>query len=159
MKIKEFQRIKERPLITVRPNTTIHDAILKLVEHRIGALPVCDGKGGLLGIVTERDILEECGQRSTEIDTTRVQDIMTRELVIGIPEDDISYVMEVMTRKRVRHLPVMEGRKVGGIISARDIVEHQLEESRAKVRYLSDYLEVFTAILQNTTVEPDTQHH
>ena len=156
MKIKDFQRIKERPLITIGPKTTVHDAIQKLVEHRIGALPVCDSKGKLLGIVTERDILEECGQRSEAIDSTKVQDIMTREVVIGIPEDDISYVMEAMTQKRVRHLPVMVGRKVSGIISARDIIEHQLEDSKTKVRYLSDYLEVVTAILQNTQLETET---
>jgi CBS domain-containing protein len=149
MKIKEFQKIKERPLISIGPKATIRDAIQTLVEHKIGALPVCDGKGKLLGIITERDILKECGQRNMEIDTTKVQDIMTKDLVIGIPEDNISYVMEAMTRKRVRHLPVMVGRKIEGIISARDIIEYQLEESRAKVRYLSDYLEVVTAILED----------
>jgi CBS domain-containing protein len=80
-------------------------------------------------------------------------------VVIGIPEEDINYVMEVMIRKRVRHLPIMVGRKVSGIISARDIIEYQLEESKAEVRYLSDYLDVLLAVLQNTTVEPETWHY
>jgi CBS domain-containing protein len=157
MQIKDFQKIKGRSLITIEPNATIFDAIQKLIENKIGALPVCDEKGKLLGIITERDILRECGQRNTEIFKTKIQDVMTRNLIIGIPEDDINYVMEVMTSKRVRHLPVMAGRKINGIISARDIIEYQLEESRSKVRYLSDYLEVVTAILQNTSEDTDAQ--
>jgi CBS domain-containing protein len=156
IKIKEFQKIKGRPLITIEPNATTFDAIQKLIEYRIGALPVCDNNGKLLGIITERDILKECGHQNTEIGKTKVQDVMTKDVVIGIPEDEISYVMEVMTRKQVRHLPVMAGRKLDGIISARDIIEYQLQESRAKVRYLSDYLEVVTAVLQDTNSETET---
>ena len=156
MKIKEFQSIKEHPVITIRPNATIHDAVEKLVEHKIGALPVCDGKGKLLGIITERDILEGCRRHGAAIESARVRDVMTREMVIAIPEDDISYVMEVMTRKKIRHVPVMKGQKVGGIISARDIIEHQLEESRSKVRYLSDYLDVITAVLQSGETDIET---
>ena len=152
MKINEFQKVKGRLLITSGPNETVHATIQKLAENNIGALPVCDANGKLLGIVTERDLLKECAHRNTTIGSAKVKDIMTKEVAIGIPEDDISYVMEVMIQKGIRHLPVMSGTKLIGMISARDIVEHQLEESRAKVRYLSDYLTLVTAIMQSEAV-------
>ena len=107
MKIKEFMEIRSRPVITIKPNENIHAVIHKLVDNNIGALPVCDSKGTLLGIITERDLLKACAKYGMDIEKSKVKDIMTEELVIGLPEDDITYVMEVMTRKAVRHLPVM----------------------------------------------------
>ena len=148
MKINELPKIMGRSLVTIRPNDTIDAAIHKLVEHRIGSLPVCDSKGTLLGIVTERDLLRGCSQSGTSNHSVKVKDIMTKEVVIGILDDDINYVMEVMTSKQIRHLPIMVGKRVSAMISARDIVEYQLEQSRAKVRYLGDYLELVSAVLQ-----------
>ena len=151
MKIKEFQKISERPLITIGPDETVLVAMQKLVENKIGALPVCSPSGLLLGIITERDLLKECAQHNMEIAHTEVKDIMNTEVAIALPEDDITYAMEIMTKKQIRHLPIMVGRKLQGMISARDLVEEQLEESRAKVRYLGDYLELVSVILQMDT--------
>jgi len=148
MKVKDFLNIRPRPVIKIAPNKTIHTAIQKLVKNNIGALPVCDSKGVMLGIITERDLLKVCSQLSAQIHSTRVKDVMTKEVAIGIPEDDIDYVMATMTQKGIRHLPIMDGIKLVGMISARDIVENQLEESKADVRYLSEYIEILNAILQ-----------
>jgi len=147
MKIKEFQKINGRPLVTIGPDETIDIAIHKLVENRIGALPVCDENKALVGIVTERDLLEYYGSTGMPDCSTIIKDIMTKELVIAVPDDDINYVMEIMTTKQIRHLPIMVGKMINAIISARDIVEYQLEQSRNKVRYLSDYLELVSAVL------------
>jgi CBS domain-containing protein len=65
---------------------------------------------------------------------------MTKEVAIGIPGDDLDYVMNTMMQKGIRHLPIMAGAKLEGIISARDILEHRLEECRVEVRHLSDYI-------------------
>jgi len=139
-KVKDFLRTKGRPVITIGPNETAITAIQKLVENNIGALPVCDVKGTVLGILAERDLLRECSQRSRAIGSTRVKDIMTKDVIIGVPEDDLDYVLDIMTQKGIRHLPIMVGPKLEGIISMRDIVEVQLEESKATVRLLSDYI-------------------
>ncbi len=64
MKVKDFLKIKGRSVVTIGPDETIHTAIQKLVENNIGALPVCDAKGTMVGIVSERDLLRECGQCS-----------------------------------------------------------------------------------------------
>ncbi len=151
MKVEDFLKIKSRSVITIGPDETAYAAIQKMVKNNIGALPVCSQNGELSGIITERDLLNKCSQRTVAINKTKVESIMTKEVAIGLPEDDIIYVMEVMTRKGIRHLPIMFGRKLAGVISARDLVEHQLEESRAKVRYLGDYLELVSVILKMDT--------
>ena len=140
MKIKDLLKIKGWAVTTIGPNETVQAAIQKLVENDIGALPVCDAKGAILGIVSERDLLKECSQRSSVIGSTKVKDVMTKDVAIGLPEDDLDYVMSIMTQKRIRHLPIMVGPKLGGMISMRDIIESQLEESKAQVRLLNDYI-------------------
>ena len=140
IKVKEVIRKKGRPVITIGPDETVVIAIQKLVENNIGALPVCNARGTVLGIVSERDLLRECSQRRKTISSTRVKDVMTRDVVIGIPEDDLDYVMDIMTQKGIRHLLIVEGTKLEDIISMRDVVEAQLEQSKATVRFLNDYI-------------------
>ncbi len=153
MKVEDFLKIKRRPVIKIGPNTTAQAAIQKLVDNNIGALPVCNSKGVMLGIITERDLLKECAHNIAEIDSATAKGVMTKEVAIGIPEDGVDYVMDIMTQKGIRHLPIMDGLKLVGMISARDIIESQLEESKADVRYLSDYIMLLTAILQSTEGE------
>ncbi len=140
MKIHELLKTKGRPVLTIGPNESVLTAIRKLVENNIGALPVCDAKGAVVGIVSERDLLKESSERSRALGGTKVKDVMTKDVAIGIPEDDLDYAMSVMTQKGIRHLPIMVGPKLEGIISIRDVVETELEESKAQVRYLSDYI-------------------
>ena len=139
-KVRICLEMKGRHLITIRPDDTVEAAIRKLVDNKIGAMPVCDGKGNLIGIISERDLLKECAQRAKSIDKTTIKDVMTRNVVIGIPEDDLDYVMDVMTQKGIRHLPIMDGPKLEGMVSIRDVVDIQLEKSKAEARFLNDYI-------------------
>jgi CBS domain-containing protein len=146
MKIGDILRIRGRPVITAEPDETVQDAIQKMVNNRIGALPICDGKGNMVGIVSERDLLKECAQRASAIKQTKIKEMMTKEVIIGVPDDSIDYIISVMTQKGVRHLPIMAGSRLEGMISMRDIVQAQLEElkskledTKAQVRYLSNY--------------------
>lgn len=136
MKIRDFLKIKGRPVITIGPNETLSSAIQKLVENDIGALPVCNEKGMLVGIISERDLLKECFQRSSILSNTKVQDTMTKSVAVSTPEDDLDYATSVMKQKRIRHLPIVVGQKLEGIISIRDIVSFQLEETKAQIRYV-----------------------
>ncbi|MFC2021802.1 CBS domain-containing protein [Chloroflexota bacterium] len=140
MKVEELLKIKDRPVITIGPNEPVYAAIQKLAENNIGALPVCDAKAMLVGIISERDLLKECSQHTRAIGKTKVKDMMTKDIAIGILEDDLDYAMSVMTQKGIRHLPIMVGPKLEGIVSMRDIVEAQLEESKAQVRFLNTYI-------------------
>ena len=136
MKISDFLRIKAHPVITIGPNDTLSSAIQKLVENNIGALPVCDNQGVLVGIISERDLLKECFRHSSSLGNTRVQDVMTKSVAVGTPEDDLDYATSVMKQKGIRHLPIVVGQKIAGIISIRDIVSFQLEETKAQIRYI-----------------------
>jgi len=139
MKISAFLKIKDRPVITIGPNEAILVAIQKLVDHGIGALPVCDDKGMLLGIISERDLLKEVFLRSSTMGSTKVQDVMSKEVVTGTPEEDLNYVANMMRRQKIRHLPIVIGQKLQGIISMRDIINRQLEEADTEIRYLKSW--------------------
>ena len=136
MKIRDLLKIKSRPVITVGPNETVTAAIQKLVDNDRGSLSVCNDKGELVGIITERDIVRKCFARSAAIASTKVRDVMTEQVAIGTPEDDLGYVISVMKQKRIRHLPIMVSQKLDGIVSIRDIVDMQLEEVKAEIRYV-----------------------
>ncbi len=140
MKVKDLLKARSHSLTTIGPNETVHAALRKLVENNIGALPVCDAKGAVLGIVSERDLIRECFLRLDAVKRTPVREAMTREVVIGVPEDDLEYVASVMTQKGIRHLPIMVGANLEAMVSNRDIVEARLAESKSEVRYLNAYI-------------------
>ena len=150
MNVEDYLEIKCRPVITIGPDKTIQAALKKLVDNNIGALPVCDSKGVILGIITERDLLKECLQIIAQVSSTTIKDVMTKEVAISVPEDDIDYVISVMTQKKVRHIPIVDGSKLVGMISARDLVESQLEGYKADARYYNDYSRLLSVILQYT---------
>jgi CBS domain-containing protein len=135
VKIRDFLKIKSRPVVTISPNDTVSVAIQRLIENDIGALPVCDDKGMLVGIVSERDLLRICHLQSSAIGSTKVEEAMTKHVAIGTPEDDVDYVASVMKQKRIRHLPILADEKLEGMVSMRDIIDVQLEEAQAEIRY------------------------
>lgn len=136
MKMRDFLKINDRPVITIGPTETISAAMQKLVENDIGALPVLNDKNELLGIISQRDLLKECFQHSSTVGTTKVQDVMTQRVIIGTLEDDLDYVTTVMKQNNIRHLPIVVARKLKGIISMRDNCNLQLKECETQTRYV-----------------------
>ncbi len=100
---------------------------------------VSDGDS-IVGIITERDILRESAERSEKLQETTVADIMTKDVIIGVPEDDLDYVMGIMTKNRIRHLPVLEKDKLAGILSIGDVVGAHLRQTAFENRMLKDYI-------------------
>jgi CBS domain-containing protein len=142
MKIRDLQKSFPISLQTISPDHTVHEAIQTLCKHNIGALPVLDRDGNLVGIVSERDVLRLCSREDcNEMLQRKVRDIMTRDLVISVPDDSIDYVMRVMTERRVRHLPVLQDRLLVAIVSIGDVVKAQYEERETEIRYLRDYMQ------------------
>ena len=144
MNLRELLNTKDmkyRTVVLVGSNETVSTAIKKLVEHDRGSLPVCNPKGELVGIITERDIVRKCFTRSEPVTKIKVQDVMSEDVVIGHPEDDLDYAISAMKQKRIRHLPIVDKqRKVLGMISMRDLLGVQLQESTTRIRFLSDYI-------------------
>ena len=128
--------IKNRSVITIEPDETVPAAIKRLVENEIGAMPVCDSDGILLGIVSERDLLKECLTHSGAMGSIKVKDVMTKRVAIGHPDNDMEYAKSVMKQKWVRHLPITVDQKLYGIVSMRDLVDMQLEEVKAEIHYI-----------------------
>ena len=140
MKVKDILQEKGADVTTIGADKTVFEAIKSLVEKNIGSLLVLDEKSAIVGIITERDILKECNQRYESLMQTKVKDVMTKNLIVASPEDDIDYVENIMTENRVRHLPVMSGQKLVGLISIGDVVKVQRGECRVENRYLKDYI-------------------
>ena len=151
MRISDILLEKGTSVVTIDSKNSIHEAINRLNENRIGALIVTTEGKGVAGIITERDILRKCGERCGSVSdssiladtvcSSLVGDAMTKELVVGVPSDDPNYVMGVMTENRIRHLPIMDEGRLAGIVSIGDLVNTHLEERVFKGRTLKDYLE------------------
>ena len=143
MKLEELLSLKDfkyRAVVTIEPNEDIMVAVNKLNEYDRGSLPVCNQSGEVVGIITERDIVRKCLNYGGDLLRLKVSDIMSREVVIATPDDDLDYAISVMKQKRIRHLPVLVGNKIAGMISMRDLLGVQLEEYKSQARMLSDYI-------------------
>ncbi|HEX9654183.1 MAG TPA: CBS domain-containing protein [bacterium] len=140
MKIRDIIRSKGGNVISIDMEKTVHDAIKILVKHNIGALLVLDEAGKLVGIITERDILRESAERDSKLRKTKIKDVMTKDLIIGVLEDEIEYTMSILTKNRIRHLPIMDQNSIAGIISIGDVVKAQLDEKEYDNRYLKQYI-------------------
>ena len=125
---------------SIGPERTVAEAVARLVEHNIGSLVVMEGDRPV-GIVTERDILRCCADEMGKSGSTPVSEVMTRDLIVGEASDTIDYVMGIMTRNRIRHLPIMgPGDRVVGMVSIGDVVESQLRETIYENRHLRQYI-------------------
>lgn len=114
-------------VVTIAPEATAADAVRLLSEKRIGAVVVATGDVPD-GILSERDIVRELGRRGEGCLKDVVSDLMTRNLISCTPEDTTDHVLEMMTDGRFRHMPVMEGDKMIGLISIGDVVKARLSE-------------------------------
>ena len=121
MKIEEILRIKGHDVVTITETRSVLAAAQALVDHNIGGLVVTEGERPT-GILTERDVLRATARSPGELDSIQVATVMTRELITASPEDQLAEVMDVMTENRIRHLPVLEGGRLVGIISIGDLL-------------------------------------
>lgn len=139
MKIRDLLRAKGSVVITVDPDVPIQKAMRVLVENRIGALVVADGK--LRGIITERDLLRWGAEDIQRLANSRVRDLMTVEVITAAPDAEIEEVMDIMVESRIRHLPIMENATLAGIISIGDVVNALRQSVEVENRYLHAYIE------------------
>jgi len=132
MKIRDLllKDAKHRTAATIGPNETVMAAIQKLVELNRESLPVCDEEGRLVGVITEGDIERKCLVYGESYANIRVRDVMTLQLAVGTPDDDSEYAISVMKQKKIQHLPILDGQKITGMISMRDMPGVGLEETK-----------------------------
>jgi len=124
---------------SIAPDATVFEAIELMADKNVGALPVVEN-GRLVGIISERDYTRKVILKGKSSKETPVRDIMTLELVTADPGDSVSECMHVMTDKRVRHLPVLEGTKMVGLISIGDLVRRIISAQTATIDNLEKYI-------------------
>jgi signal-transduction protein with cAMP-binding, CBS, and nucleotidyltransferase domain len=129
-----------RGVITIGSQASVQSAIGRLVEHNIGSLVVVGDDDRPTGIITERDVLRCCASDSRPPDDIQVEEFMSSDLIVGEMDDSIDYVMGIMTRNRIRHLPVMGSAGLEGMISIGDVVESQLQRTEYENRHLKQYI-------------------
>jgi CBS domain-containing protein len=127
------------PVVTCRPDDTIQLVVGLLDRHKIGALPVTDGDGRLVGVVSERDIVRALAASQGDVRARKVSELMTRDVVTCTRATAIKDAARLMDRRRIRHLPVMEGNRVADMVSLRDVVSLRLSETELEVDVLRDY--------------------
>jgi CBS domain-containing protein len=133
MKVMRLLATKTGNVFSIRPEQTIREAIALLSEHNIGALVVVPaGEAKPVGIVSERDVIRRASS-DEDLFGKPVETIMTREVITGLPQDDLYTVMHTMTERRFRHLPVMDEGKLIGIISIGDVLKAQRDAYRGEI--------------------------
>lgn len=143
MRIREIIRGKGA-VVTVEPDRSVLDAMKVLVQHGIGAVVVMRG-AEIAGILSERDVLRLGATSPAALETTPVHAAMTRDLIVAVPEDDLQYAMEIMTRNRIRHLPVVADGAIVGMLSIGDVVNALRSHVESENRHLRDYIQGISA--------------
>ena len=141
MKVLDLLKSKKnQDVFTISPEKTVYEALEALLKHQISSLMVCDEVNKMLGIITERDILRAVYKDSDVLKGKQVRDLMTTNVIVAIPDDEIDYVVEIMSKNRFRHLPIVNKDSILRDRSIGDIVKFQLHEIQAKNRYLEEYM-------------------
>jgi CBS domain-containing protein len=140
MLVREILEHKGREVITIEPGATVEALADVLTRKNIGAALVTQGER-ILGVVSERDLVRCVAGHGQRALTMRVDEIMTTSLEVCGPEHSVDQVMSRMTVRRVRHVPVLEDRRLIGLISIGDVVKYRVEEIEAEAHMLHDYIE------------------
>jgi len=125
---------------TLRPGTTLQQTVGMLAAKRIGAAVVIGGQGEVAGVVSERDIVNALAQHGGAAMSMPIDNFMTREVVTCSMTDTADDLMEMMTRGRFRHVPVVEGGKLVGIVSIGDVVKRRIEDSDLERHAMREYI-------------------
>jgi CBS domain-containing protein len=141
MTVKAILAAKGGEVVTIDPTTNVAAAAKQMAERRIGALVVTGADRRVVGILSERDIVQALAERGAGALDLPLTEIMTRKVMTCVAGDTISSVMERMTQGKFRHLPVIDQGKLIGIVSIGDVVKHRLEEMEREQSALRDYIQ------------------
>ena len=140
MKVRDFLRNNPRQVITAGENTPIPAAMSLLLQNRISCLPVLDDRGELTGIISDKDIFRAAFDDPQSFTDLSVKQLMTTNLLVGLADDELDYIAGVMTNNRVRHVPIVENKRLIGLLSVGDLVKSQLKNVQIENRYLWKYI-------------------
>ena len=133
---------KPRNIVTASADMSVDEAMDLLISKNIGCLPVLDADGKLSGIVSDKDIFKKIHETKGDYHALKVGDVMTTELIIGLPDDDLEYIAGIMDKNWIRHVPIVDAEQVIGLISLRDIIKSQTKNTEIENRYLNMYMDM-----------------
>jgi CBS domain-containing protein len=139
-KVADILQQKGYKVVTVTTRQMIESVITVLMENRIGATPVLDENGDMVGIISERDIVHGMSLEGAAVLQLPAERLMTREVTTCSPVDAVVELMETMTNQRIRHLPVVENGQLQGIVSIGDVVKQRLAEAQYELEELRKYV-------------------
>lgn len=139
MKVKDILDEKGYKILSVEPDKTVYESIEKMSNHNIGALLVMKNEK-LLGIISERDYRNKIILKGKASKETKVSEIMVDQVVCVQSSDNINLCMQLMTNKKIRHLPVMDEDKIVGVISIGDVVKAVIRSQKNEIDSLRDYI-------------------
>jgi len=142
MLIGQLLRTKRPGVVVVSPETSIRSAIAQMVRQHVGSLVVVDEDQQLMGVVSEREIIQNLDLQGPDLMDTPVRDVMRTDVPVARQEDTVLSVMEVMTAARARHVPVVAYGRPIGIVSIGDIVKSRLDETIQEITVLKDIARV-----------------
>ncbi|UCD65068.1 MAG: CBS domain-containing protein [Candidatus Zixiibacteriota bacterium] len=141
MLVKNLLESKPRDVITTGPEVSIEDAMDLLIRKNIGCLPVINKAGELVGILSDKDIFKKCHETRGQYAALRVEDVMSTNLIVGLPDDDLSYIAGIMKKNWIRHVPIVDGDHIIGLVSQRDILKTTVKTTEVENRYMKMYLD------------------
>jgi CBS domain-containing protein len=140
MKLAELLKARNQGLIKIGAQACIADAAVVLSANKIGALLVEDDAGKIIGILSERDIVAGMGPHGADLHDVPVSELMTSDLIHCSPDDSVNTAMEMMTERRIRHLPVFDGDELQGLISIGDLVKWRIMEVQSEAEAMRQYI-------------------
>ncbi|MGV3577792.1 CBS domain-containing protein [Brevundimonas sp.] len=139
MLVAEILKDKGGEVFSISPQITLSEACAELDGRRVGALIVCDGDK-VVGVISERDVVKAVAADGTSSLDRPVSDYMTRNVIFAEPGETVAILMERMTDRRIRHLPVLKDSRLSGVISIGDVVKCQIAEATREADSLRTYI-------------------
>ncbi len=141
MTIAAIMQVHGTDIFTASPSDSVHDVTAKLAEKRIGALPVVED-GRIVGIFSERDVIYGLAAHGPAMMDKKVGDVMTSPAITVTADTPILSALSLMSRRRIRHLPVANGDRLVGFVSIGDLVKHRIERIEAEASAMRDYIQM-----------------
>jgi CBS domain-containing protein len=140
MKVEQILDQKGTAVEAIARGSSLKDAVKVLGEKNIGAVVVTESDGTVCGILSERDVVKQLSAAGDTLLTGSIESVMTKNVYTCTCQDTVNDLMELMTEKRIRHLPVVEDGKLTGIVSIGDVVKRKIEETEVEAATLREYI-------------------
>ncbi len=141
MQTKDILAEKGTRVITIKETLLLVDVVSMFITNKIGSVMVVNDHNEVIGLVAPIDVLKAIHHHPEYLTTITVSEIMTRDIIVVNPEDDVDRLMNIMTESRIRHLPVIDKGDLVGLVSIGDVVKAQTTVYDVEISYLTDYIE------------------